>query len=203
MRRLVHWCICILAPHAVVEKGPWTAGEDASGPGAGAFFVAGQQRQELRRRERGEGAGGVAGPASRHQVVRAGLPGGGHLHGVFEVAVGRGQSSAPFSFAAATFTQCRAGGGAWEQGTSVTVDAQGETRVEYRSQDVDGNLEAPAKACMVRTQAWKHVRFSGKHVLRLNTRSLPAGAYTVKLRATDTAGNRQAKPTRVKPVIRK
>lgn len=28
---------------------------------------------------------------------------------------------------------------------------------------------------LVRTKAWKHVRFGGKHVLRLNTRSLPAG----------------------------
>jgi len=70
------------------------------------------------------------------------------------------------SFAVVTFTQYRAGGGAWVQGTSVAVGAQGETRVKYRSQDVDGNLEAPAKACMVRTKTWKHVRFAGKHVLR-------------------------------------
>jgi len=34
------------------------------------------------------------------------------------------------SFAAVTFTQYRVGGGAWVQGTSVTVSAQGETRVE-------------------------------------------------------------------------
>ena len=51
----------------------------------------GEQRQQLCRGERGEGAGGVAGPAPRHQVVRACLPGGGHLHGVFEVAVGQSQ----------------------------------------------------------------------------------------------------------------
>ena len=54
-----------------------------SGPGAWTFFAAGQQREQFRRRERGEGAGGVAGPIPRHQVLGAGLTSGGHLHGVF------------------------------------------------------------------------------------------------------------------------
>ena len=42
---------------------------------------------------------------------------------------------------------------------------------------MDGNLEAPAKACMVRAKTWKHVRFSGKHVLFfvLTLPTLPLG----------------------------
>jgi len=44
----------------------------------------------------------------------------------------------------------------------------------------------------VRTKTWKHVRFSGKHVLRLNTRSLPAGTYTV----SDAFGDRRARAVR-------
>jgi hypothetical protein len=51
----------------------------------------GWQRQELCRRDRRKRAHGVAGPVSRHRVVRAGLPSGGQLHGVFEIAMGQSQ----------------------------------------------------------------------------------------------------------------
>jgi autotransporter-associated beta strand protein len=48
------------------------------------------------------------------------------------------------------FTEYSIDGGAWVQGTSCTVGAEGVSTVQYRSQDQDGVLEDPAKQATVR-----------------------------------------------------
>jgi hypothetical protein len=88
------------------------------------------------------------------------------------------------SGAAIAFVEYSLGGGPWVKGiqatgASVTVVAQGTTRVDYRSQDVDGTLEAPARACTLRIDSRR------PRVLAQSASGRAFAATTMRLRASD------------------
>jgi Tfp pilus assembly protein PilX len=53
------------------------------------------------------------------------------------------------------FTEYKVGDGAWTQGGAVTVRAEGETRVWYRSVDQAGTVQDPPGSCLVRIDTRK------------------------------------------------